>query len=98
MEEEEGLIAQCCSETLPPTRSHLLVVPVPGPSTFKLPQLWFYFYDKIYVDDGNLRKEGFILAHSGNGPPRPGSMQRAHGAEGYAAPTVRKQREKVAAA
>jgi hypothetical protein len=34
---EEGLKTHAHSDTLPPTRPHLLIVPFPGPSIFKPP-------------------------------------------------------------
>jgi hypothetical protein len=39
----EGLKAYPHSDTLPPTRPHLLKVPLAGPSIFKLPQLLYVF-------------------------------------------------------
>jgi hypothetical protein len=36
----EGLKAHAHSDRLPPTRPHLLIVPLPGPSIFKPPQVF----------------------------------------------------------
>jgi hypothetical protein len=38
--QEDGLKAHPHSDTLPPTRPHLLIVPLPGPSIFKPQQGW----------------------------------------------------------
>jgi hypothetical protein len=50
---EEGLKTHPHSDTLSPTRPHLLIVPLPGPSIFKPPQLLHLSYQKyVSVKEG----------------------------------------------